>query len=194
MYWFPIMTKEILGLFTLVFVFERSFILSRSRKLFEEIWPWPIEIPYLFGMNTSCTLCMNSKRGIKYRAIKIKKTEFNSVKHFTDSLPDNRWYLPLPWKKIKEKLVFTSFLEQIVFFLSKSVWTSFIFLIKFYIIVKAVNAHIEKVKFQTKQVSNKYIFNSCLLNLILPLLRLLLNYSIINSTSAKQYRINLQCK
>lgn len=37
MYWFPIMTKGILGLFTLVFVFERSFILSRSRKLFEEI-------------------------------------------------------------------------------------------------------------------------------------------------------------
>lgn len=48
---------------------------------------------------------------------------------------------------LEKKLVSTNFLEQIVFFLSKSVWTSFIFLIMFDIIVKGMNAHIERVEF-----------------------------------------------
>lgn len=105
------MIKGILGLFMLVFVFERLFIFLRLRKLFEEIWFWFIEIFYLFGMNILCILCMNLKRGIKYRVIKIKKIEFNFVKYFIDSFLDNRWYFFFFWKKIKEKLVFISFLE-----------------------------------------------------------------------------------
>lgn len=96
------MIKGILGLFMLVFVFERLFIFLRLRKLFEEIWFWFIEIFYLFGMNILCILCMNLKRGIKYRVIKIKKTEFNFVKYFIDSFLDNRWYFFFFEKKLKK--------------------------------------------------------------------------------------------